>query len=106
MTGVRSTRSPRRDHGAAYEVQPMRIAFASLVLPIASSWTDPAQADPYRWCADYGMAGSGAVNCYFVTLAQCQAAVSGVGGYCKPNPFYDGLPVNGQSAPRRGRPRY
>ena len=29
----------------------------------------------------------------FVTIEQCRATVSGVGGYCKPNPFYDGQPI-------------
>jgi hypothetical protein len=35
----------------------------------------------------------GAKNCYFKTFAQCRAAVSGVGGFCNHNPFYNGLPV-------------
>ena len=50
-----------------------------------------AQADPYRWCAEYGgFRGGGGTNCYFVTFGQCQAAISGVGGFCRPNPFYTG----------------
>jgi hypothetical protein len=53
-----------------------------------------ASADPYRWCALYNAGrGGGAQNCYFMTLAQCQAAVSGVGGFCTQNQFYDGRPV-------------
>lgn len=65
--------------------------FAALALLIAGAMTDTAraQADPYRWCALYsGRAGSS--NCYFLTLDQCQAAVSGVGGFCQPNPFFTG----------------
>jgi len=51
----------------------------------------PASADPYRWCAEYGgMRGGGGTNCYFMTLQQCRAAVSGVGGFCRPNQFYTG----------------
>jgi hypothetical protein len=50
-----------------------------------------AQADPYRWCAMYG--ARGATNCYFVSLDQCRAALSGMGGFCQPNNFYDGRPV-------------
>lgn len=67
----------------------------------------PAQAqqqgDPYAWCALYSGSGlGGAQNCYFLTLEQCRAAVSGVGGYCSPNPFYTGPgPAPG---PRGGRP--
>jgi hypothetical protein len=72
----------------------MRTAFAVLLMIAAGAALDGAKADPYRWCADYaGFRGLGATNCWFLTLAQCRAAVSGVGGYCKPNPFYDGLPL-------------
>ena len=53
------------------------------------------QADPYRWCAEYGGGsfGGGGSNCYFMTIEQCRAAVSGVGGFCRVNAFYDGRPV-------------
>jgi hypothetical protein len=48
-------------------------------------------ADPYRWCAVYGGGDSGtASNCGFVTLEQCRATISGIGGVCSPNPFYTG----------------
>jgi hypothetical protein len=56
-----------------------------ILLPI-----NHGQADPYRWCAEYG---GGGTNCYFLTLEQCRAAVSGVGGFCVPNNFYDGRAV-------------
>ena len=59
----------------------------TILLPI-----DRGQADPYRWCADYGGRGGG-TNCYFVTLEQCRAAISGNGGFCRQNGFYDGRPV-------------
>lgn len=69
----------------------MRIAIVALLLAVASSAHAQQQHDPYRWCADYaGHRGLGATNCYFMTLQQCQWAVSGVGGYCKPNPFFTG----------------
>ena len=48
------------------------------------------QPDPYRWCAHYSGEGGGGTNCYFMTIEQCRAAISGVGGYCGPNPFYTG----------------
>jgi hypothetical protein len=50
-----------------------------------------AQADPYRWCAQYG--GKGPTNCYFLNLEQCRSAISGNGAFCVPNNFYDGRPV-------------
>jgi hypothetical protein len=72
----------------------MRIALAVLITIIAGSAFDTAKADPYPWCALYNAGrGGGATNCYFMTLAQCQAAVSGVGGFCMVNQFYDGKPV-------------
>jgi Protein of unknown function (DUF3551) len=73
----------------------MRITIASLctlIALISASAVQPAKADPYRWCALYG-GRSGATNCYFVTHAQCMAALSGNGGFCNPNNFYDGRPV-------------
>ena len=82
----------------------IRAAFAALGLMAASAGLDAAKADPYRWCADYmGGALGGASNCGFITLEQCRATVSGVGGYCRPNAFYDGLPIGEQ--PRRVKPR-
>jgi hypothetical protein len=62
-----------------------------------------AQADPYRWCAQYVRRGT---NCYFVTLQQCRWAISGNGGFCIPNGFYDGRPVvTPEDRGRRGRAR-
>jgi hypothetical protein len=74
----------------------MRIFVAIAVTLIAAAagidgTQSAAQADPYRWCAQYG--GRGATNCYFVTLEQCRAAISGNGGFCGPNTFYNGRPV-------------
>ena len=82
------------------------IAAAALVLaPSMSGGEARAQADPYRWCADYAFGGlGGAKNCYFPTIEQCRATVSGVGGYCTLNPFYTGPSVT-QPSPRRARPR-
>ncbi len=47
--------------------------------------------------------GSGGRNCGFDTYEQCRAAVSGVGGYCEPNLFYQGNPVPPAPARRRHR---
>jgi hypothetical protein len=48
------------------------------------------QADPYRWCAEGGGGEGGFTNCYFITRAQCQATVAGVGGFCRHNQSYTG----------------
>ena len=66
--------------------------FAFLVTLAASSQS--AKADPYRWCAVYGGgAFGGGTNCYFLAIEQCRAAISGNGGFCTPNNFYDGRAV-------------
>jgi Protein of unknown function (DUF3551) len=71
---------------------------AALAITAASAIT--AQADPYRWCAKYGGGTGAATNCGFVTIDQCRAAISGNGGYCVPNPFFDGRPIATPSAQR------
>jgi uncharacterized protein DUF3551 len=69
----------------------MRLIIAIAVILVAGSAINRAEADPYRWCAEYGSGGGGGgTNCYFVTLEQCQAAISGNGGFCRPNGFYTG----------------
>ena len=84
----------------------MRLAIAAFATLIASSLTGDAKADPYRWCAEYGGGRGGATNCYFVTLEQCRAAISGNGGFCMPNNFYDGAPVTtSEDGPQRNRNR-
>jgi hypothetical protein len=80
----------------------MRYVFAALIVLLAGSASEPASADPYRWCANYGGEGGAGTNCGFITLEQCRWAISGNGGSCTPNPFYDGLPVD-RPAPRRPR---
>jgi hypothetical protein len=86
----------------------MRLLVGTLVTLLVAVAIDgaptSAHADPYRWCAMYR--AKGATNCYFVTLAQCQAAISGVGGFCQPNNFYDGRPVvTAEDGIRRSRSR-
>jgi hypothetical protein len=49
-----------------------------------------AQSYPvYPWCAQYGGGRGGGTNCYFSNLWQCQQAISGNGGFCVENLFYD-----------------
>jgi hypothetical protein len=84
----------------------MRIVLATLCFIAAGAALDMAKADPYRWCADYGgLGGMGGTNCYFVTQEQCRWAISGVGGWCRPNGFYDGIPQDGAAPARRAKKR-
>ena len=64
--------------------------FAAIVIIAASAATRPAAAIEYPWCAQYGGMGDGGRNCGFSTLAQCMATVSGIGGGCERNLFYEG----------------
>jgi hypothetical protein len=67
----------------------MRIALAAIALALI--WpAGHAAADPYRWCAEYGDDLGGSTSCYFVTLEQCRAAISGNGGFCRQNFYYSG----------------
>lgn len=61
------------------------------------------KADQYKWCAVYGGEMGGASNCGFVTIEQCQATVSGIGGFCEPNQFYTGP---NERLARRARKRH
>ena len=50
-----------------------------------------ANANEYPWCAQYtGGEMGGGRNCGFETIEQCRANVSGIGGDCVPNLFYEG----------------
>jgi len=51
----------------------------SIVLVALAAITVTARAEG-TWCAHYGR--SGATNCGFHSFEQCQAAVSGTGGFC------------------------
>jgi hypothetical protein len=86
----------------------MRMRFVMLTMlgaaVLGAATVQPVQADPYRWCAEYGgFFGGGGTNCYFSTWQQCQAAISGVGGYCRKNLFYTGPEGNGRPSKKARR---
>jgi len=60
------------------------ISFVSITLATLSISTIGARADG-TWCANYG--NHGGTNCGFYSFEQCRATVSGIGGFCQPNPF-------------------
>jgi hypothetical protein len=60
-------------------IGPISIAIAAMLLAA------DADAASGRWCATYSRRGS--ENCGYATLDQCRAQVSGIGGWCRPNPF-------------------
>jgi len=83
-----------------------RKALAAAVLLCAFALANsPAQADPYRWCAAYGGDAGGSSNCGFITIEQCRATVSGIGGFCEPNQFYTGPDEATSKKTKRRGPR-
>lgn len=63
-------------------------------------WCDQLHAaDPYKWCA---VNGGGGTNCGFVTVEQCRASISGVGGSCEPKQI---VPAHFSPAARAAAPR-
>ena len=68
------------------------IVLATLSLSTTVLAQAPARAlpyDPYPWCAVYSGRAGGASNCGFSTWNQCMATVSGIGGFCQRNQFYN-----------------
>jgi hypothetical protein len=55
-----------------------------------------AQARDWPWCADLRGEDGSATNCGFASWEQCQGYISGIGGWCYPNPYY-----RGEARPRR-----
>ncbi len=64
--------------------------FAATLAGFAVLTLSPSAAQPehieYPWCANYYF---GASNCGFSTFEQCMATLSGIGGSCEANQFYN-----------------
>ena len=73
-------------------------AAALAALPFTSV---DARADG-AWCARDSKGGT---NCGFHTFAQCQADISGIGGFCSPNPFFQNNNRGYQNSTRDARRR-
>jgi hypothetical protein len=58
---------------------------AAIAVAAGVAMASPAEARTYKWCAQY-TDDIGVLECAYNTLAQCQATVFGVGGFCKVNP--------------------
>ena len=68
-------------------------AIVFLAAPLSPGDAYEMPYDPYPWCAVYSGDAGGASNCGFLTIDQCRATVSGVGGSCEPNQFYNPRPA-------------
>lgn len=63
------------------------LALGALALAGVLAPTTSARADG-TWCAEAGGRG-GYSNCGYYSFRQCLAAISGVGGTCRPNPYVE-----------------
>jgi hypothetical protein len=75
--------------------------FAIVAGAIAVLAADVAAAQPggtkNPWCLVDGPLGRGSWDCAYYNQQQCLDSASGAGGWCTPNPWYEG--------PRTKRPR-
>ena len=79
----------------------MRLSISTIcILTAASMLIGTASADPYRWCAIESVGGG--TNCGFVTIEQCRASVSGVGGFCEPKQI---VPISLSPAAKAAAPK-
>jgi hypothetical protein len=83
----------------------MRIlaAFAVLASSFAFTHEASAQGTYYAWCARYD---AYTYNCGFTTWQQCQANISGMGGWCYENPMPGPVAESPPSHKRKYRRAY
>jgi hypothetical protein len=76
-------------------MRPLLLLLGGILLAVLNP--HQSHAVDYPWCAE--LSGDiGASNCGFVTREQCMATISGIGGYCMPNPSWRAA---AQQKPRR-----
>ena len=74
------------------------LALLSMLFTLLCAMSGGARADG-TWCARYSSPGGG-TNCGFYSFAQCQATVSGIGGFCTRNSFAATAPDSRRPARR------
>jgi Protein of unknown function (DUF3551) len=62
------------------------MTFVALSLSASLSTAAPRTGANGTFCANYGTGHSG-TNCSYTSFEQCRASVSGVYGFCQPNPY-------------------
>src|SRR5262249_31422139 len=95
------------DRGVAEEAVMRTIPFVLISFVALSLSTSAARADANgSWCANYGTGHSG-INCSYTSQQQCLASVSGIYGFCQPNPYPGTVSARGGrwNLPPADRPR-
>jgi hypothetical protein len=67
----------------------LRIPLLPLALAAiaAAAISAPGRAEiEYPWCSVTSTGQSGMPSCRYATLEQCNAFISGLNGFCRPNP--------------------
>ena len=86
---IKSANALPSDRGvhAAEEAVLRTIPLVLITFVAVSLSTSAARAGANgSWCANYGTGHSG-INCSYTSQQQCLASVSGVYGFCTPNPY-------------------
>jgi hypothetical protein len=87
-------------------MQRYTLALAAFIAAAAlSGATKPALAIDYPWCAQYGGADDGGRNCGFVSYEQCMLTISGMGGFCERNLYYNSSASEKPRAKRKRPPQ-
>jgi len=63
------------------------MTFVALSLSASLSTTAARAGANGSWCANYGTGLDGSINCSYTSFEQCRATVSGIYGFCTPNPY-------------------
>jgi hypothetical protein len=87
----------------------MRLPILALLLiataALGEMQTASAQSSTnYPWCARAYKMDTSATSCYFNTRAQCEATLSGIGGYCFESPYYHAALAKTTAQPKSRRP--
>lgn len=78
------------------------VLLAAAAIAAILALPQPAAAIQYPWCAEYaGEDSGGGTNCGFTTIEQCRLTISGMGGFCAPNPFYPEATTDKQPRKRK-----
>ena len=75
--------------------RPISVLFLMGAALLGETQTGSAQSPyAYPWCALSGRdSGGGSMSCYYRTLQQCMATLSGIGGNCVESPYYHAQPT-------------
>ena len=80
---VRTGLMPAAEEAVMRTIPPVLITFVALSL----SPTAARAGANGSWCANYGTGLDGSINCSYTSFEQCRATVSGIYGFCTPNPY-------------------